>query len=88
MRVVQIGRMRLLSCGGDPTPALPVVTGREQDAVDPLNSIADVGRERVTIWKNIWSLLRCDGTNFTGEGGAGKVGGGLGNGLPTNFIQT
>ena len=36
------------------TPALPpVVTGEGSNTFVPMNSIFDVRRERVTIWKNI-----------------------------------
>jgi len=44
--------------------------------------------KRVNICQNIWSLLVGIGANFAGERGEEMVGGRLGNGLPTNLIQT
>ena len=46
----------------------------------PTESIADMGREWVTIWKNILSLFGGVDTNFAGEDQRLKVGEGLENG--------
>ena len=51
----------------------------------PTDSIADRGREWVTILKNILSLFQEIGTNFVGEHKRLEVGKWLENGLPTNL---